>query len=98
MMGPYMAPMALNVPVAMLMSLVVSFTITPWLSLHLLQGAYNKPQEKPYVLEETLLYRFYRAVAKPVLNQEKPAMGNFGLDHGPSGLLPVAGCHLSRPP
>ncbi len=28
MMGPYMSPMALNVPVAMLMSMVVAFTIT----------------------------------------------------------------------
>ena len=79
MMGPYMAPMALNVPVAMLMSLVVSFTITPWLSLHLLQGAYNKQQEKPYVLEETLLYRFYRAVAKPVLNKRSLRWGILAL-------------------
>jgi len=31
MMGPYMRPMALNVPVAMLMSMLVAFTITPWL-------------------------------------------------------------------
>ncbi|MFN9912908.1 MAG: efflux RND transporter permease subunit, partial [Pirellulaceae bacterium] len=36
MMGPYMSPMALNVPVAMLMSMLVAFTITPWLSYHLL--------------------------------------------------------------
>lgn len=36
MMGPYMAPMALNVPVAMLMSMLVAFTITPWLSYHVL--------------------------------------------------------------
>lgn len=36
MMGPYMSPMALNVPVAMLMSMVVAFTITPWLSYHVL--------------------------------------------------------------
>jgi len=36
MMGPYMSPMALNVPVAMLMSMVVAFTITPWLSYHIL--------------------------------------------------------------
>jgi multidrug efflux pump subunit AcrB len=69
MMGPYMAPMALNVPMAMLMSLVVSFTITPWLSLHLLKGVYNKPQKKPYVLKETFLYRFYRAAAEPILNR-----------------------------
>ena len=38
MMGPYMAPMALNVPISMLMSMLVAFTITPWLSYHLLKG------------------------------------------------------------
>ncbi|MCB9870115.1 MAG: efflux RND transporter permease subunit [Planctomycetes bacterium] len=37
MMGPYMAPMALNVPLAMTMSLLVAFMVTPWLSLHLLK-------------------------------------------------------------
>jgi multidrug efflux pump subunit AcrB len=37
MMGPYMAPMALNVPIAMLMSMLVAFTITPWLSYYLLR-------------------------------------------------------------
>lgn len=36
MMGPYMSPMALNVPVAMGMSMLVAFTITPWLSYHVL--------------------------------------------------------------
>jgi multidrug efflux pump subunit AcrB len=36
MMGPYMSPMALNVPVAMAMSMLVAFTITPWLSFHIL--------------------------------------------------------------
>ncbi len=38
MMGPYMRPMAVNVPLAMLMSMVVAFTITPWMSHHLLKG------------------------------------------------------------
>ncbi|CAG0988364.1 Toluene efflux pump membrane transporter TtgB [Phycisphaerales bacterium] len=37
MMGPYMRPMALNVPVTMVMSMVVAFTITPWLAFHLLK-------------------------------------------------------------
>ena len=37
MMGPYMAPMALNVPIAMLMSMLVAFTITPWLTFHMLR-------------------------------------------------------------
>ncbi|MGC8794234.1 MAG: efflux RND transporter permease subunit, partial [Bryobacteraceae bacterium] len=38
MMGQYLRPMAANVPVTMLMSLVVSFTITPWLAFHLLRN------------------------------------------------------------
>lgn len=44
MMGPYMAPMALNVPVAMLMSMLVAFTITPWLSYHILTWGTNLKQ------------------------------------------------------
>jgi multidrug efflux pump subunit AcrB len=36
MMGPYMRPMALNVPLAMISSLLVSFTITPWISSRML--------------------------------------------------------------
>ena len=42
-MGPYMRPMALNVPVTMLMSMVVAFTITPWLAYHLLKREVQRP-------------------------------------------------------
>jgi multidrug efflux pump subunit AcrB len=45
MMGPYMSPMALNVPVAMLMSMVVAFTITPWLTFHMLKGHFAHDRE-----------------------------------------------------
>ena len=41
MMGPYMAPMALNVPVAMLMSMVVAFTITPWMAYQVLHRKFQ---------------------------------------------------------
>jgi len=37
MMGQYLRPMAANIPVTMIMSLVVSFTITPWLAYHMLK-------------------------------------------------------------
>jgi multidrug efflux pump subunit AcrB len=47
MMGPYMAPMALNVPVSMLMSMVVAFTMTPWLSYHLLRGMVRRQGAAP---------------------------------------------------
>ncbi len=42
MMGPYMRPMAFNVPVAMAMSLLVAFTITPWMAWHLMRSRYGK--------------------------------------------------------
>jgi multidrug efflux pump subunit AcrB len=43
MMGPYMRPMALNVPVAMAMSLLVAFTVTPWMAYGMLKGEYEHP-------------------------------------------------------
>ena len=42
MMGPYMRPMALNVPVAMAMSLLVAFTITPWMAFYILKPLYGR--------------------------------------------------------
>jgi multidrug efflux pump subunit AcrB len=74
MMGPYMRPMALNVPVAMLMSMVVAFTITPWLSYHVLKGQYGKGGHE-FVLEQSWTYRIYRAVVTPFLNHRVLAWG-----------------------
>ncbi|MCU0917367.1 MAG: efflux RND transporter permease subunit [Planctomycetes bacterium] len=65
-MGPYMAPMALNVPVAMLMSLLVAFTITPWLSYHLLRKSAERATHAHFVLEQTWLYRTYQAIMNPI--------------------------------
>jgi multidrug efflux pump subunit AcrB len=73
MMGPYMAPMALNVPVAMLASLLVAFTITPWLSLHMLKGSYEHPV-KPYNIEEDHLFKIYSRVLGPLFKSRKLRM------------------------
>ncbi len=80
MMGPYMAPMALNVPVSMLMSMLVAFTITPWLSLHLLKGrlprvastqgtapGHGHESYDPEAVKQTMLYRFFRPLMAPLL-------------------------------
>ena len=37
MMGPYMRPIPINVPVAMLASLFIAVTVTPWATYHLLR-------------------------------------------------------------
>lgn len=62
MMGPYMGPMAFNVPIAMLMSLLVAFTVTPWASYHLLQSEYGKEDEEPFDLKTSTLFRWYDKV------------------------------------
>jgi multidrug efflux pump subunit AcrB len=81
MMGPYMAPMAVNVPVSMFMSLVVSFTITPWLSLHVLKRVYDSPAHhaKPFVLEETPLFKIYNRIMTPVIEKPKVRMAIIGV-------------------
>ena len=67
MMGPYMRPLALNVPLAMLMSLVVAFTITPWMSYHVLKNV-SHDDEPEYVLERSPLYRGYSRAITPMLD------------------------------
>ena len=70
MMGPYMQPMALNVPLTMLMSMVVAFTITPWMTYKLLRGVYDRPDiqgEEAFVLEKTAVYRVYSRMLRPFL-------------------------------
>lgn len=65
MMGPYMAPMAFNVPVAMLMSLLVAFTVTPWATYHLLKSEYGKGEhEDP---RTSSLWIFYEKTLRPML-------------------------------
>ncbi len=70
MMGPYMRPMPLNVPLAMLMSLFIAFTVTPWATYHLLKKEYGK-EEKPFVLEETWIYRIYTRILTPLLESRR---------------------------
>ena len=78
MMGPYMRPMALNVPVAMFMSMVVAFTVTPWLSYQVLKGVYGKGGHEPTDPHQTLTYRVYRAVLTPFLNNRLAAWALIG--------------------
>jgi multidrug efflux pump subunit AcrB len=70
MMGPYMAPMAFNVPVAMLVSLLVAFTITPWASYHLLK---NIPPGDHEENAGGFLPRLYRRILVPLVRSRPKA-------------------------
>lgn len=45
MMGPYMAPMAFNVPVSVIISTMVAFFVTPWLASKLLKDSPTQHEE-----------------------------------------------------
>jgi multidrug efflux pump subunit AcrB len=72
LMGPYMAPMPIGASIAMILSLFVALTITPYLGYIFLRekdkkGAEEKP-EKP--VEETLIYRIYNRFERPLLESK----------------------------
>jgi multidrug efflux pump subunit AcrB len=65
MMGPYMRPMALNVPLAMLSSLIVAVAITPWLSNKILKVEGHEHDTED--VRATLTYRLYSKVMLPLV-------------------------------
>jgi len=85
MMGPYMRPMALNVPVTMLMSMLVAFTITPWMAYHVLRRKYsanlshlpdsshNHDHDDLEVLKQSRLYKLFYPLMAPLLHSRLAA-------------------------
>ncbi|MCX7068714.1 MAG: efflux RND transporter permease subunit [Methylococcales bacterium] len=73
MMGPYMAPMAFNVPIAMLMSLVIAFSVTPWASYRLLKGDYGKDHGVTFDLKQTRGFKMYQFILAPLLSSKTRA-------------------------
>lgn len=76
MMGPYMAPLAFNVPISVIFSTVVAFFITPWLAKKILKSA---QQQGHYQIENTSLYKFYAKILSPLLMNRKKAWSFLGL-------------------
>lgn len=72
MMGPYMAPMAMNVPIAVLFSTVVALTITPSLARMLLKtkdGADDK--ETVPDIRQSSLYKGYARIMAPLVDSRR---------------------------
>jgi multidrug efflux pump subunit AcrB len=72
MMGPYMRPMAINVPLAMFMSLVVAFAVTPWLAYRALRRHATSGDEPPAPpVEQSPIYRAYAGLLDPLLARRR---------------------------
>ncbi|MFO8110900.1 MAG: efflux RND transporter permease subunit [Desulfosalsimonadaceae bacterium] len=71
MMGPYMAPMAINVPAAVFFSTVVALAITPTLSRMILRV--DPEGEKPPEVKQTRMYGIYNYVMRPLIESPRRA-------------------------
>ena len=68
LMGPYMSPMPIGASIAMIFSLLVALTITPYLAYRLLRTNKEEKGKKEFKLEDSIIYRLYSKVISPMLN------------------------------
>ena len=74
--------MALNVPVTMFMSMLIAFTITPWLAYHLLKrkyaggtasGVHDEDPHDMQAVKRSRLYKLFQPLMAPLLRSRKLA-------------------------
>lgn len=71
MMGPYMSPMPIGASIAMLLSLFVALTVTPYLGYHLLKVKDEKEHQEEQGLETGFIYKWYKKIEQPFLDSSK---------------------------
>lgn len=84
MMGPYMSPMPIGASIAMLISLLLALTLTPFFGFLFLRvkdkmkgegGEEVVDDESCYVVPRTKLYRIYEAAVQPFLESRAKRWG-----------------------
>ena len=71
MMGPYMSPMPIGASIAMILSLFVALTVTPYLGYHLLQEKDEQGHKDEQGLETSRIYKIYKKIEQPFLDNSK---------------------------
>jgi multidrug efflux pump subunit AcrB len=83
LMGPYMAPMPIGASLAMIFSLLVALTISPWLAVRLLKpkaqwredidgdGTLGGEDVDSYSLHKSPIYRVYNKVVRPLIDSPR---------------------------
>ena len=67
MMGPYMSPMPIGASIAMMLSLIVALTLTPYLGYLFLREKEGHNEKPVITLEESKIYKLYKAFINPML-------------------------------
>lgn len=73
LMGPYMSPMPIGASIAMLLSLFVALTITPYLGYLFLREKEKKNEEKEEAktVQDTLIYKMYDRFERPLIENKR---------------------------
>ena len=74
MMGPYMSPMPIGASIAMIFSLLVALTLTPYLGYIFLRSKEDKKEDsemKEKAMEDSKIYKLYRGLMSPMLESRK---------------------------
>ena len=79
MMGPYMSPMPIGASIAMLLSLFVALTITPYLGFHLLKVKDSEEHKEEQGLETGFIYKIYKKIEQPLLDNGKKRWTMLGI-------------------
>jgi multidrug efflux pump subunit AcrB len=77
LMGPYMSPIPINASMGMIISLLVAFIVTPWLTYKVLHHAkHHAPHGDAH---SGPLYRFFQRLIGPFLDETKGRSRRWGL-------------------
>lgn len=71
MMGPYMSPMPIGASIAMLLSLFLALTVTPYLGYHLLREKDKQDHRAEQGYGTSRIYKIYNKLEMPLLDSRK---------------------------
>lgn len=71
MMGPYMSPMPIGASIAMMLSLFVALTVTPYLGYHLLREKDKHQEKEEQGVESGWIYKIYNKLERPLLDHSR---------------------------
>jgi len=79
MMGPYMSPMPIGASIAMMLSLFVALTVTPYLGYHLLKVKDDEEHKEEQGMETSKIYKIYKKIEQPFLDSGKKRWTMMGI-------------------
>ncbi len=67
LMGPYMRPIPIGSSAAMVFSLLIAFTVTPWAAIHILKKNKSTATQDSEEMPDDILTRIYHRIMDPLL-------------------------------